>query len=595
MPKKMGVIQTIFALVGLLSMQIGAPTRVIAQDASPSSVYLPLIMGGQSTTAAVQAAGAPGPKSKPHLRFAKPLHGRNPLLNSKDDEGDEATTISVDPALSALCQSYIGNPNPYANPAPNVDMIVNDTVVGVGSQTGCSAAQNETTIAVNPGNPNNLVAGTNDYRVFNTRESRNDSSGWAYTTLDGGATWTNVQLPHLAFHTGATGALSDMDGVGDPAVAFGPNHTVYYANISFSRLNDGNAIVVSKSSDGGLTWGEPSIVQIDGADSAGNPLSTPYFNDKEWITVDPNNGTVYVTWTRFGPSDSPIVMSKSTDGGATWSSFAAVNPGISARGITAYSQGSIPQVGRNGELYIAYESAVCQTLACDQPNDHDAIIMAKSTDGGVTFKNLEVAADYDFPLNNDVGDTTLTGENFRINSFPQFAIDRQTGRLYVTWADDRNGQYAASGSSIRTNGDVLVTTSSNGTQWTQLYQLGTHSDEVFPAIAAYNARVVVTFYTRTYDPNGIGLDYAYTDATGLGKSKQNNVTRITTQSANPQVQFVSVGAVSGQVLQGVFIGDYTAVALGSDFRFHPAWTDFRGKPGATLPNQDAYTQAISLH
>ena len=84
-------------------------------------------------------------------------------------------------------------------------------------------------------------------------------------------------------------------------------------------------------------------------------------------------------------------------------------------------------------------------------------------------------------------------------------------------------------------------------------------------------------------------------ATGLGNEKKNNVTRITTQSANPQVQFVSVGAVSGQILQGVFIGDYTAVALGSDLKFHPAWTDFRGKPGATLPNQDAYTQAIALH
>jgi hypothetical protein len=36
------------------------------------------------------------------------------------------------------------------------------------------------------------------------------------------------------------------------------------------------------------------------------------------------------------------------------------------------------------------------------------------------------------------------------------------------------------------------------------------------------------------------------------------------------------------------------VALGSDGVLHPCWTDFRGKPGVTAPNQDAYTQAISL-
>jgi hypothetical protein len=60
------------------------------------------------------------------------------------------------------------------------------------------------------------------------------------------------------------------------------------------------------------------------------------------------------------------------------------------------------------------------------------------------------------------------------------------------------------------------------------------------------------------------------------------------------VQFVGIGAVSGQVLQGLFIGDYTAVAMGSDLVFHPMWTDFRGQPGVTSPNQDAYTQAIRL-
>ena len=38
-----------------------------------------------------------------------------------------------------------------------------------------------------------------------------------------------------------------------------------------------DAIVASKSSDGGLTWGEPAIVQIDGVDGAGNPTPSPYF------------------------------------------------------------------------------------------------------------------------------------------------------------------------------------------------------------------------------------------------------------------------------------------------------------------------------
>jgi hypothetical protein len=99
-----------------------------------------------------------------------------------------------------------------------------------------------------------------------------------------------------------------------------------------------------------------------------------------------------------------------------------------------------------------------------------------------------------------------------------------------------------------------------------------------------------------YDQNGIGLDMAYVagDAEDLGSLSHRRVHRLTTQTSNPDIQFVANGLVTGNVLQGVFIGDYTAVALGSDGVLHPCWTDFRGKPGVTAPNQDAYTQAVSL-
>src|SRR5882757_260888 len=223
------------------------------------------------------AATAPRMLTATPLARSRPFH--NGLLNKAGDPGDDDTAVSLDPTLSALCQSFIGQLNNYKNPRPNVDQINNDAVVQAGTQLGCDTAQNETTIAVNPANPRNLVAGTNDYRLFNTREARNDGSGIAYTSFDGGRTWKDVLLPHLTFQTGSTGTLSDMDSAGDPAVAFGPHNTVYYANLVFSRLNNGSGVVVSKSKDGGLTWGDPVIVHTDGVDASGNPLDTPFFND----------------------------------------------------------------------------------------------------------------------------------------------------------------------------------------------------------------------------------------------------------------------------------------------------------------------------
>ncbi|HKS49523.1 MAG TPA: sialidase family protein [Amycolatopsis sp.] len=546
---------------------------------------------------AVLAAGTPAAAATggmPH----------NPLLKERFAEGGD-DDLGDEPAVSALCQSYLGKPSPYRPLFPNVDMISGDTTVPVGAQAGCGSAQNETPIAVNPENPRNLVAGANDYRVFNARENRNDASGYAYTTFDGGQTWKDVQLPHLVYQTGAAGALSYMDSAGDPAIAFGPHGTVYYSNLVFSRADvpanqqQASGIAVSVSHDGGLSWGDPVILRLDGVTPQGTPAPTSIFNDKEWIAADPRSGTVYVTWTQFTYDsagnfvESPVVASTSHDFGRTWSGPVRISPSMSGftGGITSFGTGTSPQVANDGTLYVAYESSVCATAACDQKSDHDAIVLATSRDGGRSFQNKEVATDYDFPVNEDTGDSSLTGENFRIDSFPQLAYDRTVNHLWVTWADDRNGQYDGTGKSVKTQGDVIVSDAVAGGPWSKPSVIHGVADEVFPAVAVFGNRVAVTFYTRSYDPKGIGLDYAYTVGWGSSVAAA-PIRRITTQTANPQVQFPAIGAVSGDVLQGLFIGDYTGAVMGSDFLLHPVWTDFRGSPGTTTPNQDAVTAAI---
>jgi hypothetical protein len=572
-------------------------------------------MLGQPAAAAVPASGG-GPRPLPidpsvgaHSLVQsgeRATHNvPNPLLkelfaDGDNDENDDPTTVT------ALCQTFLGHPSPFHALAPNVDTINHDGVAPVGSAEGCSTPQNETTVAVNPDNPRNIVEGANDYRIFNARENRIDSSGWAYTSMDGGRTWTDVELPKLDIQTGATGALSLMDAAGDPAIAFGPNDTVYYATLVFSRAEvpegdqGASGIAVSISHDGGLSFGDPVIVHLDGVLPDGTPTPSSIFNDKEWVTADPHSGTVYVTWTEFTFDadgdfvDSPVVVSASRDFGRTWSAPRQVSPDMSTftGGITSFGSGSNPRIGEDGTLYVAYETSVCQTADCDAPTDHDAVVMAISHNGGRTFTNTEVALDFDFPFNDDIGNSALTGENFRINSFPQLAYDPVTNRLWVTWADDRDGRYAG-GESVRTNGDTFLASSSDGVHWTDPERLGTSADEVFPAVAARAGHVAVSFYTRARDRHGVGLDYAYV-AGDRNHVHRGPIRTITTQTSDPRVEFPAIGADSGEVLQGVFIGDYSAIDIGSDLRIHPSWTDFRGSPGRTLPNQDVNTQSISI-
>jgi hypothetical protein len=542
----------------------------------------------------------------PSTRHIGPVH-HNPLLK-QILAGEEEEEASEAPALSALCQQDIGKPNPYADPAPTVDQITGDAIVAAGAQTGCSTAQNETTIAVNPNNPRNLVAGANDYRIFNTRENRNDGSGWAYTSFDGGRTWANIQLPHLTFQTGATGALSYMDSAGDPVVEFGPGNTVYYGNIAFSRATptaggsqQASAIVFNVSHDGGRHWSEPTIIQLDGVTASGTPVPTNVFNDKIWLAADKHSGRVYVTWTRFAYDtagtyvESPIVLSSSRDYGRHFGGVTRVDVPLRdpkhGRGLVPFSQGSNPEVGRHGALYIAYEGTECVTLACDQAGDRDVTVVARTRKHGHGFVRTIVDTNFDFPFNPDLGTLALTGENFRINSYPQLAYDPTRNRWVVTWNDDRNGLYdSATGASVRTNGDNIVSTSSDGVHWRRSAAIGTAQDEVFSAVAAERGVVAVTSYTRHYDPSGIDLDYAY----WTSGHRSPFIHRVTTQSQNPQGQFPAQDE-DGNVYQGVFIGDYSAVTLGADLRLHPCWTDFRGRPGVTAPNQDAYTQSISLY
>lgn len=552
---------------------------------------------------------APAPLKGTHFRATGPdftTEGDEDELRTPLQFEERATETPVGPTsliFYSRCRNLTGGTlgpyTPYA--PPESDSIVGDTLFYFADDTSCYNPQNESNVVANPANALNLVTSANEYRI--------DGHAVYYST-DGGVTWNDVPLPGWTSSTGGTGVFSHLSSYGDPVVAFSPDGSrLYYSGLvggagpgSFTGGNQGlSGVAVAVSTDGGATWGAPHMVSYTSSNNI--------FNDKEWITVGPD-GTVYVTWTRFfsdrrhGYRESPIVLSKSVDGGNSWSDWVKVSDASHP-----YDQGSNPAVASDGTLYVAYEGATPGS-----GYSQDAAVVARSTDGGATFSNTEVARVYDdldcYPTQVGAqGRQTLSFEQFRINSFPNIALDRSNDSIAIAWADNRdhascgNGGTSFDGSSGPTMNQVFLVTSSDGLNWTSPASItdGDSFDKVYPSVAADNGRIVVGYYTRAYSPTPtvadlscaralldnvtnavvpypgpdslqpVCLDYAARSSDDGFASE----VRVSTESSNPYALFA-----------GSFIGDYTGMALDANGSGVAAWTDSRGNPGVTTPNQD---------
>ena len=510
------------------------------------------------------------------------------------------------------------------------------------NQDTATAPQNETAIAVDPGNPNRIVTGMNDYVTTTWTcmlsgtpcSAFGDGYSGTYFSNDGGSTWccaSNLDGSTLGtLIPGVTHlAGGPYDAAGDPSVAFDSRGNVYYAGLGFDRSAPPNTVAVNKGTfdnSGNLTWGPPTFINQTTARST--------INDKEWIAVDshatsPFRDRVYVTWTRFifNPVNgryvqSPIAVAFSTDGGHTFSSPQLIV------GNVLYGQGSRPVVGPDGSVYVFWDGSTrLATL--------DSIWVVKSTDGGVTWsKPVAVSQLVDLiPVANTA---------FRVNSYPAAAV-APNGDLYVTWSSlvsDSNGGLCPASTNVGCHAASLLSKSTDGgLTWsapvlafpaidasnrtpvgypvtqpdgsTLNAPTARRVDTLFPAVAtspsgrvylsAYVADVVSPWQScaQVGSPslsgtncsalgpyiNNARLDYVVSDlSTGMTNT-------VTAHPINTRYQF-----------RGAFFGDYTDIAAGSDDNFHAFWTDsnnlqtvdwfggFEWAPGTIIHQQDVVTK-----
>jgi hypothetical protein len=483
------------------------------------------------------------------------------------------------------------------------------------NQDTAAAPQNETAIAVDPNNPNRVVAAANDYvtRTWSCTISGTpcsalgDAYSGTYFSNDGGQSWccSSSDPAHIGTLIPGVEHLvgGQYDAGGDPAVAFDSQGNVFYAGLGFNRTSAPNTVTVNKGTfDGGgnLSWGPPTFI---------NQTTSPStLNDKEWIGVDwhassPYRDRVYVSWTRYifnahngSYVQSPISFAYSTDGGATFSTPTNIS------GNVLYDQGSRPIIGYDGTVYVIFEGATrLSTL--------DSQWIVKSTDGGVTWTKPTKIADVQ-----DVIPPANTA--YRDDSFPA-GDAAPNGDLYVAWSTQ-----------LSDTGGLCPTRTNTGCHLAAVYSKSTDGGAtwsspgpIFPSVDA-STRTAIGYPVTQPDgstlnappprrvdtqwpgvaisPSGRVYMSAYaadvvspwqTCASGPPPPEGRiNCTTLGNYINNARLDYYVTNVGSGETqtvsthpintrngFGGGFIGDYTTVAVGSDNVFHAFWTDTNTK------------------
>ena len=416
------------------------------------------------------------------------------------------------------------------------------SVVNVSRDT---TAQNETPLAVNPVNPQNLITGSNDWNY-------NDGCG-VNASFDGGRSWTRT-LPS-GFLPGVTKYTNDpdVDGTGafdyggDPAVAFGPNGVAYFACFGYQAAPPYNVpLLLSRSTDGGKTWlaGGPgaALTQVSIFQGTGiSRGSTGQFPDHEAIHVA-NDGTIYATWAQFNGygSRSPVFVSVSNDGGLTFSNSVKVTSGS----VRSDQDQRIVTDPQTGIAYITFDNSV-------QGGKGTAMFVTASANHGITWSTPYRFATFQNPVclfppycfN-------ISGGQFRAGgSYPTPAFDPTRRRLWVAYADLVDGR-----------GQVFLTWASvdDLTKWSKPAVVApVPAGDRFMAemsIEPGSGRIDLAFWDRSYSSNAL-LDMTYATSADGGATWRTK--RVTRSGWDPS----QYGVPDGSQASGIrpFIGDYNGI------------------------------------
>ncbi|MGE5358640.1 MAG: sialidase family protein, partial [Bacteroidales bacterium] len=433
-------------------------------------------------------------------------------------------THNVFNAPAPVSGTVFGTPTAL-HPGDRICTTATQTTANVDTDCEKLGPSNETSIAVNPTNENNIIGGANDYQlglnpgghVTETAISR------AHVTFDGGKTWSEYPI----LFTSAYGFT------GDPAVAFDAAGRAYYATLGFKIVGPANAlnpdVLVANSTDGGKTW-----MSVRVATGSGNEGSVGDLLDKEYIAAW-GNGNAIVTFGdfRLGQRGSfisaQIYSSVTHDGGQTWSTPQIISGSLDEAFVAT------PTVASDGRIYVSF----LNTTDLETGRDDYEVVQVSPSTGAALSDPVKVATTIDgftdYPI--ALGRQTYQDSVFRTWAAGNITADpTNAAHLAVVWSDMRNSTLPAPTNPYKavTNSDVIVSQSfDRGVTWSEPVALTLPGDQFMPW-GAYDSSGLLRIGTfdRQYDAANHLYGYSLATETGSG-TLAFTTTQLTTERSDP--------------------------------------------------------------
>ena len=492
------------------------------------------------------------------------------LVSVTGQEADQPVdfTHNVRDAPAPVAGAVFGSGTPF-KPGDRICSTPTQTTANV--DTGCEKAgpSNETSIAVNPTNEDNIIGGANDYQlglnpgghVTETVYSR------AHVTFDRGRTWSEYPILFT----------SAYQATGDPAVAFDAAGRAYYATLGFRFVGPTNAlspdVLVANSGDGGKTW--ESVRVATGSGNFGSPGD---LLDKEYIAAW-GQGNAIVTFGDFrlaqkGSFVSARIFSSVThDGGTSWSAPQVISGNLDQAFV------SVPTVAADGRVYVAFLNTTDLQTGRD---DYELVEVSPST-GARVFGPVKVATTIDgftdYPI--AFGRQTYQNSLFRTWAAGNITADpANAAHLAVVWSDMRNSATPAPSDPYTavTNSDIIVSQSfDRGRTWSAPVALMARGDQFMPWGAYDHAGFLrIGTFDRQYDAANRRYGYSLATEKAHG-SLAFTASQLTTALSDPTTgdRWFAATVKPAFPFATTFLGDYSNIAAVPSGGVVAYWTDMR--------------------